>query len=77
MDFLEEIEEPSEFEKFQIEKLKKLGISLPKCEGYSESTPDGTEYDCLYENAPFCEYCLCNFINTGGTIHPETGVSIE
>lgn len=48
---------------------------LPLCRGYWESTVDGESFDCEASNPPEdgCEDCLCNYHQTGGRIHPESG----
>jgi hypothetical protein len=57
-------------------------MKLPKCYGeviHNYEEPD--EYDCtalasnlIPDNWDFdCEFCLANFLQCGGTIHPETG----
>jgi hypothetical protein len=47
---------------------------LPTCSGFTTFTACGYDYDCLAVHGESCEYCLCNWFETGGTINPETGV---
>jgi hypothetical protein len=58
-------------------------LKLPECHGEaSPETPDSYhEYECyapaqdkVGEDVDFdCDTCLANFLQCGGTIHPETG----
>ena len=44
------------------------------CLGIRIDSLDGVDYDCEYEHAPTCEYCI--YGPPGGTIDPKTGAAL-
>lgn len=50
---------------------------LPSCSGYEFWTHSGYEFDCDSIHTQDCEYCLCNYHETGGRWHPETGKQLS
>ena len=47
-----------------------MAKTLPKCT--IQYDPRNGDYDCDAVHGQGCEYCLCNWHNTGGTICPDT-----